>query len=256
MKKKMTSNASRNVTFISSYWFNKARFKKLNFRFKNKSGRGSTGRVILWTKQKTNTSARSIVINYNFRTTIPVFMSTFTLTPFSNKLLTLAMLPGGGVTYLPTTYKTKIFNFWNFFVREKEWWRIKDELIACYVALIPMFQKISNVEAVPGLGIQYVRSSGSFGKITSKNETTNSAILKLPSGVRKIVSTFSVIMLGSVSLKNKNLVKSTKSGYWRNNGRKPIVRGVAMNPVDHPHGGRTKSIKYPRTPWGKTTKFK
>jgi len=38
-------------------------------------------------------------------------MSTFTLTPFSNKLLTLAMLPGGGVTYLPTTYKTKIFNF-------------------------------------------------------------------------------------------------------------------------------------------------
>jgi large subunit ribosomal protein L2 len=50
--------------------------------------------------------------------------------------------------------------------------------------------------------------------------------------------------------------KNTKSGYWRSFGCKPIVRGVAMNPVDHPHGGRTSTIKYPRTPWGKTTKFK
>ena len=39
-------------------------------------------------------------------------------------------------------------------------------------------------------------------------------------------------------------------------GKKPKVRGVAKNPTDHPHGGRTKAIKYPRTPWGKTTKFK
>ena len=47
-----------------------------------------------------------------------------------------------------------------------------------------------------------------------------------------------------------------KAGYWRSFGIKSLVRGVAMNPVDHPHGGRTKSIKYPQTPWGKTTKFK
>jgi large subunit ribosomal protein L2 len=49
---------------------------------------------------------------------------------------------------------------------------------------------------------------------------------------------------------------NTRSGYWRNFGLKPHVRGVARNPVDHPHGGRAKSIKYPRTPWGKTTKYK
>jgi large subunit ribosomal protein L2 len=63
-------------------------------------------------------------------------------------------------------------------------------------------------------------------------------------------------MLGSLALHdNKNFLNG-KAGYWRNFGVKPLVRGVAMNPVDHPHGGRTKSIKYPRTPWGKTTKFK
>jgi large subunit ribosomal protein L2 len=49
---------------------------------------------------------------------------------------------------------------------------------------------------------------------------------------------------------------NTKSGYWRSFGLKSIVRGVAMNPVDHPHGGRTKAIRYQRTPWGKTTKYK
>jgi large subunit ribosomal protein L2 len=47
-----------------------------------------------------------------------------------------------------------------------------------------------------------------------------------------------------------------KAGYWRSFGLKSIVRGVAMNPVDHPHGGRTKAVKYPRTPWGHTTKYK
>jgi large subunit ribosomal protein L2 len=47
-----------------------------------------------------------------------------------------------------------------------------------------------------------------------------------------------------------------KAGFWRSFGHKPIVRGVAMNPVDHPHGGRTKAIKHQRTPWGLTTKYK
>jgi large subunit ribosomal protein L2 len=49
---------------------------------------------------------------------------------------------------------------------------------------------------------------------------------------------------------------NVKSGYWRSFGVKPIVRGVAMNPVDHPHGGRTKAVRYQRTPWGHTTKYK
>jgi large subunit ribosomal protein L2 len=63
-------------------------------------------------------------------------------------------------------------------------------------------------------------------------------------------------MLGPVSLSIKRKITNTKSGFWRTFGIKPIVRGVARNPIDHPHGGRTKAIRYPRTPWGKTTKFK
>jgi len=59
---------------------------------------------------------------------------------------------------------------------------------------------------------------------------------------------YSIGSLGSVALSENNKVFNTKSGFYRNNGVKAQVRGVAMNPVDHPHGGRTKAIKYQRTP--------
>ncbi len=63
-------------------------------------------------------------------------------------------------------------------------------------------------------------------------------------------------MLGRISLFEHSNCLNGKAGYWRSFGVKSLVRGVAMNPVDHPNGGRTKAIKYPRTPWGKTTKYK
>jgi large subunit ribosomal protein L2 len=63
-------------------------------------------------------------------------------------------------------------------------------------------------------------------------------------------------MLGQLSLKNNKNFQNGKAGYWRMFGSKSLVRGVAMNAVDHPHGGRTKSVKCPKTPWGKPTKLK
>jgi large subunit ribosomal protein L2 len=80
--------------------------------------------------------------------------------------------------------------------------------------------------------------------------------LELPSGIKKIFSYYSYVFLGRVALRWSKRFTTNKAGYWRSFGSKSMVRGVARNPVDHPHGGRTKSIKYPRTPWGKTTKFK
>ena len=56
------------------------------------------------------------------------------------------------------------------------------------------------------------------------------------------------------SLIENKLALNNKAGYYSRYGKKPINRGVARNPVDHPHGGRAKSVKYQRTPWGKTTK--
>lgn len=121
---------------------------------------------------------------------------------------------------------------------------------------LPRNKPISLLELVPGKGIQYVRSPGTSAKMPKKDWKLNTGLLRLPSGVRKIFSTFSIASLGKVALPENKSYKNNKAGYYSINGRKPIVRGVAMNPIDHPHGGRTKAIKYPRTPWGKTTKFK
>lgn len=105
--------------------------------------------------------------------------------------------------------------------------------------------------------IKYARAFGSAAKILSFNIFRGIYTIALPSSFNKIFFTLTL----SIPLENNNLnVKSDISyknaGFWRKNGFRPIVRGVAMNPVDHPHGGRTKSIKLPRTPWGLITKLK
>lgn len=111
-----------------------------------------------------------------------------------------------------------------------------------------MFRKVSNLELRPGAGVQYARSAGSSAKIIKLDKSKHVALVKLPSGVRKFFSVYGLTALGPAALKLKRKLANTKSGFWRSFGLKPKVRGVARNPVDHPHGGRTKAIKYPRTP--------
>jgi large subunit ribosomal protein L2 len=113
---------------------------------------------------------------------------------------------------------------------------------------IKLLSYVSLMELYPGSGIQYVRSAGSKARYLKVNWSNHTVLVELPSRVRKAFSLYSLASLGPVSLKNKRLVCNTKSGYWRSFGLKSKVRGVAMNPIDHPHGGRTKAIKYPRTP--------
>lgn len=124
------------------------------------------------------------------------------------------------------------------------------------IMTIKRLSKISLVELYPGLGIQYIRSSGCFGKLIKFDFDKHVALIQLPSGVSKNFSIYSLGSVGNVSLTDKKHVRNGKAGFYKNFGKKSKVRGVAMNPVDHPHGGRTKAIRYPRTPWGKTTKFK
>ena len=115
---------------------------------------------------------------------------------------------------------------------------------------------VSYLELIPGRGAQYTRSSGAKSRIIKFDENKHSAMLQLPSGTKKIFSYYSLVLLGPISIPMNSKCYNNKAGYWRSFGVKSMVRGVAMNPVDHPHGGRTKAIRYQRTPWGKTTKYK
>ena len=80
------------------------------------------------------------------------------------------------------------------------------------------------------------------------NFVMHTALLQLPSGVKKYFSIYGIGLLGPSTLSLKKKISNRQSGFFRRLGLKAKVRGVAKNPVDHPHGGRTKSIKYPRTP--------
>jgi len=104
------------------------------------------------------------------------------------------------------------------------------------------------LELSPNKGSKYALASGTSGSILKLDTRLGSAIVKLPSNVKKVFSIFSIGSDGAVSLSLKSRSNITSAGYCKSMGSKSISRGVARNPVDHPHGGRSKAIKYPRTP--------
>ena len=122
---------------------------------------------------------------------------------------------------------------------------------------IPVGTNIHNIELKPGSGGQLARSAGTSAQIISKEETY--VQLKLVSGEIRIVNKNCLATIGIVSNSDNKNVKLGKAGRKRYLGYRPKVRGVVMNPVDHPHGGgegRTSGGRHPVTPWGKSTKGK
>ncbi len=104
-----------------------------------------------------------------------------------------------------------------------------------FLSDIPLGTVVHNVELQPGKGGEMARSAGSYAQLVSKEGKF--VVLKLPSGeLRKILSTCRATV-GTVSNSDNALLKSGKAGRSRWKGRRPRVRGVAMNPVDHPMGG-------------------
>lgn len=255
-KQRVTSNASRNIVKITSKWFWRKPAPFLSYRYLGFRGRSSTGRIICWTKSSVKKKLKNVSTLHSWRYSNLGFISTFKLTPRNFKLLGLIVLSCGSHFYSSVTNKHRVLNF--IYFKPIRHLRIdylqRPTVFKLYH--VRRLSKVSMLELAPGQGIQYAVSSGCFAKIIKFNYKQHTALLTLPSGVKKIFSIHSVVLNRAIVLKKKRKTANTKSGYWRNIGNKPIVRGVAMNPVDHPHGGRTKTVKYPRTPWGLTTKRK
>jgi large subunit ribosomal protein L2 len=120
---------------------------------------------------------------------------------------------------------------------------------------MPLGTIVHNVEMRPGKGAQMVRSAGAMAQLVAKEG--KKAILKMPSSEVRTVPISCQATIGQVgNLSHKNVIWG-KAGASRWRGRRPSVRGVAMNPVDHPMGGgegRSSGGRHPCTPWGKPTK--
>jgi large subunit ribosomal protein L2 len=122
---------------------------------------------------------------------------------------------------------------------------------------IPVGTIIHNVEMKPGKGGQIARSAGTYAQLVGRD--AGYALLRLSSGEVRMVRAEGMATIGAVSNPDRQNVSIGKAGRNRWLGRRPSVRGVAMNPIDHPHGGgegRTSGGRHPVTPWGKPTKGK
>lgn len=125
------------------------------------------------------------------------------------------------------------------------------------LAKIPLGLPMHNLELRPGKGGQMVRTAGSVASILSKEEQY--AIVQMPSGESRRIKLTCMATIGQVGNVDHENIKSGKAGRKRWLGVRPTVRGVAMNPVDHPMGGgegRTSGGGHPVTPWGQLTKGK
>jgi large subunit ribosomal protein L2 len=122
------------------------------------------------------------------------------------------------------------------------------------LASIPLGTMIHNVELREGRGGQLGRSAGAAIQLMAKEG--DYALLKLPSGELRKVRLACRATIGQVGNIERENISYGKAGRVRWRGRRPAVRGIAMNPVDHPHGGGEGRSKgnHPQTPWGKPTK--
>ncbi len=122
---------------------------------------------------------------------------------------------------------------------------------------MPVGTIIHNVEMKAGKGAQIARSAGTYAQLIGKDQ--GYAQLRLSSGELRMVRGECMATVGAVSNPDQQNIKLGKAGRSRWIGKRPSVRGVAMNPVDHPHGGgegRTSGGRHPVSPWGKPTKGK
>jgi large subunit ribosomal protein L2 len=126
---------------------------------------------------------------------------------------------------------------------------------AMEIGQVPVGTIVHNVELKPGKGGQLARAAGTFIQVVGRDR--GMVIVRLNSGEQRYVRADCMASVGAVSNPDNANQNLAKAGRARWMGKRPLTRGVAKNPVDHPHGGgegRTSGGRHPVTPWGKPTK--
>jgi len=185
------------------------------------------------------------------------FVKRIELDPNRSAFIALICYLNGAISYIIATEKLKIgsliFNYNNFDLtisplvpnyNSGNCFKLKD---------IPSGSLISNIELYPGNGAIFARAAGTWLQIIKK-VSLNYIQVKMRSGEQRLIHHDCSALIGITSNIYNNQKKLLKAGQSRLLGIRPKVRGIAMNPVDHPHGGRTNGGTPPKTPWGALTK--
>ncbi len=221
--------------------------KSLLVSLKKKSGRNNTGRITCRHKGGGHKKAYRIIDFKRNKFGIPAVVKTVEYDPNRNVRISLVIYADGEKRYILTPHG---LNVGDTIVSGPE----SDIQVGNTVPLelIPLGTIIHNIEMVPGNGAQLVRTAGGSAQLMAKDG--NYVTIKLPSSEMRMVRKECLATIGTLGNAEFKNMKIGKAGRKRHMGIKPTVRGVTMNPCDHPHGGgegKTGPGGHPKTPWGK-----
>jgi large subunit ribosomal protein L2 len=224
--------------------------KHLLKTFTNSGGRNSTGRVTAWHRGGGHKRHYRMIDFKRDKTGIPAKVASIEYDPNRSARIALLHYADGEKRYILAPLNLTV----NDMVMSGPEADIKPGN-ALPLRHIPLGTHIHNIELKLGKGGQIVRSAGAYAQLMAKENRY--ALIKLPSGEVRMVNLDCKATIGQLGNVEHSNISIGKAGRSRWKGKRPNVRGVAMNPIDHPMGGgegKSSGGRHPCTPWGKPTK--
>ena len=224
--------------------------KTLTEGLHSSGGRNNTGRTTVWWRGGGHKRKYRMVDFKRRKMDIPATVERLEYDPNRTAFIALVVYPDGEKTYIIAPQRLHAGD--TIVAGEKV--DVKPGN-AMPLRSIPVGTIIHNVEMKPGKGAQLARSAGAYAQLVGRDQ--GYAQIRLGSGELRMVLDGCMAVVGAVSNPEHMNQNLGKAGRKRHMGWRPHVRGVAMNPIDHPHGGgegRTSGGRTPVTPWGKDTK--
>lgn len=221
--------------------------KMLTVGLRKSGGRNNTGRIVMFTKGGGHKQSYRLVDFRRNKMDMPAVVERIEYDPNRTAFIALIKYEDGILSYILAPQRLAV----------------GDTVISSATAdikpgntlplkNIPVGTIIHNVELKAGKGGQLARSAGTYAQLVGRS--TGYAQIKLSSGEIRMVRGECLATVGAVSNPDNSNQVVGKAGRSRWLGKRPVVRGIAMNPVDHPHGGRGNGGRHPCTPWGKPTR--
>lgn len=224
--------------------------KKLVKGTKRSSGRMTTGRISIRRKGGGHKRKYRIIDFKRNKMGIPAKVNSIEYDPNRNANIALLFYVDGEKRYIICPDKLKVGT--EIVADEKTAIQVGN---AMKLKNMPIGTIVHNIELQPGKGAQIARSAGGSAQLSGLEG--KKAIIKMPSGEMRYINVECMATIGQVGNVDYQNVVVGKAGRNRWKGNRPKVRGTAMNPVDHPHGGgegRNKGGRHPVSPWGMPTK--
>lgn len=205
--------------------------------------------------RKTSSLDQTVNLNKSCLLSTDSLVFSIALSQKLRKLVSVLTTASGIYYALIASNQMKLFGYNSFstFSRQRSY---EGFSYRTFVGFLKTSSFVSYLELDFNTGAKYATANGVGAQILHHNFRSNLSLIQLPSGETKYFSVFAGASWGKNGYEQCRALSRGDKRLKRIRGFRAKVRGVAMNPIDHPHGGNTKAIRFPRTPWGLATKLK